>query len=289
MRFDVDSNMDLGMAQFQLLADAMSRMSATGPNAALQGTSGALSGRAKQLDQEGGALTVGVVFDRLRNLQLRVARMTWNRVRQFWTEETWIRVTDDEQKLRFVGFNVPTTAGELAAERLKKMPMPLEQKMQMVEQLAVDPRAQQVVRRNEVAQMDMDIIIDEAPDTITLQAEQFSGLVDLARAGVVFPRETYIEASGLRNKKRLIEMIRTDGEQTPEQQQEMQRQKQMQEAAMMLELRGKAADVAETEASAEQKRAQAEKSRVDAAVALDQAAQLQFPTFEMGNGSAAGA
>ena len=127
MRLDVDTNVDIGMPQFQLLADTMNALSSVGPNDALRGTSGSLSGKAKQLDQEGGSVQLGALFDQIRQLQKRTARKCWNRVKQFWTEETWVRVTDDEQKLKFVGLNVPIQNGELAAQKLAGSGLPPEE------------------------------------------------------------------------------------------------------------------------------------------------------------------
>ena len=199
-RFDIESSVDIGMSQFQLLTDAIQALGTTGPNAALQGMSGSISGKAKQLDQEGGSVQIGALFDQIRHLQKRTARKCWSRVKQFWTEETWIRVTDDEQKVKFVGLNVPIANGELQAEQLRQLPP--EQKMAAVQQLAQDPMSQlhSGKRRNDVAEMNVDIIIDESPDAVTLQSEQFAELVKLASAGVVFPPEAYIAASGLQEQ-----------------------------------------------------------------------------------------
>ena len=33
----------------------------------------------------------------------RLHEATWLRIRQFWTSEKWIRVTDDEKNTRWVG------------------------------------------------------------------------------------------------------------------------------------------------------------------------------------------
>lgn len=252
MRFDVDDNSDIGMAQFQLLVDSINALATTGPNEALKGNSGAISGKAKQLDQEGGAIQIGALFDQIRHFQKRVARATWNRIRQFWTEETWIRVTDDEQKLRFVGFNVPVSAGEQQVEQMKQLGLGPEEMRDAVMQIAMNPMSRvPVARRNDVAQIHVDIIIEESPDTVTLQAEQFAELVNLANAGVIFPPEVYIQASGLRNKEKLVDMIKTGGEQTPEQAQAAQQAQALQQAAAEVELRGKAAKAQKDEADAQ--------------------------------------
>lgn len=273
MRFEIDASTDIGMSQFQLLQDAINSLAVTGPNAALQGQSGDISGRAKQLDQEGGAIQIGALFDQVRHLQKRIARATWNRIRQFWTEETWVRVTDDEQKLKFVGLNVPVTLGDMEAEKIGKMGLPPEQAQMAIAQIAQNPIMRVPVgRKNDVATMHVDIIIEEAPDTVTLQQEQFAELTKLAPA-VVFPPEVYIEASGLRNKQRILEKLKGGGDLTPEQQAEAQKAKQMQEAMAVADVRKKTADADKAEA-------EARKTTVETAVSLDRASEPVEPTQE---------
>ena len=117
--------------------------------------------------------------------------------------------------------------------------------MDMFGQGMMDPNAIQPV------DPDVDIILEEVPDTITMQQEQFDAIVGLAIAGVVFPPEVYIEASELRNKKRLIEII-TGGPENPEAQ--AAAQQQAQQAA---ELQN--ALIENTEADTQRKIAQAAK------------------------------
>ena len=94
--------MDLATAQFQLLQEAKNAIDLKGPNATEMGDktggSNAASGRAIIASQQGGMTQLAHLTDRLRNLDIRVFRAVWARIRQFWTAEKWIRVTDDEQK-----------------------------------------------------------------------------------------------------------------------------------------------------------------------------------------------
>lgn len=262
MRFELAPTSDLAAGQFNLLADAINALAATGPNAALQGNSGSLSGRAKQLDQEGGAIQIGALFDQLRYFQYRVYRSMWNRIRQFWTDETWIRVRDDEGAMKFVGLNTPITAGEQAVEQIRGQ-VPPEELMAMVQNIAADPMAQiPVAKKNAVAEMDVDIIIEEAPDTITIQQEQFQQLVNLASAGVVMPPEVYIEASSLRNKRALIDKLK--GAEDPQ-------MAQAQQEAQALAKAGAEAEVMAKQAKAAKDDADAQKTRVEMALAVDNA------------------
>jgi predicted ribosome quality control (RQC) complex YloA/Tae2 family protein len=61
--------------------------------------------------------------------------------------------------------------------------------------------------------MDVDIVIDEAPDTVTLQSEQWLQLTELAKNGIPIKPETLIKASSLRNKDELIDDIETQQKQ----------------------------------------------------------------------------
>jgi hypothetical protein len=253
----------------------MAALGNTGPNEALRGNSGSISGRAKQLDQEGGAIQIGPLLDQVRHFQKRVARATWNRVRQFWNEETWVRVTDDEQKLKFVGLNVPVTAGEQQVEQMKGMGLPPEQLQAAVMQIAQNPMAQMVTsKKNDVATMHVDIIIEEAPDTVTLQQEQFETLAQLAGSGMIPPgpnvMEVMVEASGLRNKQKLLEKLKGGGEMSPEQQQAMAEQ---QAAAKRMG----DAEVRKKEAEADKAAADAGKTVVETAVLMDGAQRPDVP------------
>lgn len=269
-RFDVERNLDLSQAHFMMLQQAEAALSATGPNAALLGQSGSISGRAKELDQQGGVLQIGVLFDAIRYWQLRVARAVWSRIRQYWDREMYIRVTDDETSIRFVAINQPVLQGDLMAEQLKSQAIPEEQKRAQIEQIAQDPMAQQPViengkpkMRNQVARMDMDIIIDEAPDVITIQQEEFAKIAELASSGAVqIPPDVLIEASQLRSQTKKRIMDKLSGANDPAAQMQAQFQQMLQQLqGMLLE-----AQVRKENASAAKDEAAAQESQIDAAV-----------------------
>ena len=266
MQFEVERNLDLSTGHFQLLQQAEMALSATGPNAALLGQSGSISGRAKELDQQGGSLQIGVLFDSIRDWQLRVAKAVWHRIRQYWDDEMMIRVTDSELGLKFVKLNERTTKGELAARQLKGKPP--EEIEPMLQQIAADPASMQPAVANDVAALDVDIIIDEAPDVITLQAEEFEKLAQLAASkAVAIPPDALIEASGLRSatKKRILDVMK--GADDP------MAKMQAQFAQMMQQLEGmlKQAQVKDTNAAADLKIAQAEKLGVEAVTRVAEA------------------
>lgn len=201
---------------FELLQQAMMHMKSEGPNAALMGKQdGAPSGKAILANQSGGQVEVSPLLDRHLGLKLRVFRGIWYLIRQYKTAEWWVRVTDNDDNIRFVGFNRPVTFREAAQKRIEQQGVPPEQGQMMMAEIEQDPmRApmlDQVVRMENVpAEMDMDISIDNVPDVANVQEEQFRAMTSLAPA-VVFPPEVYIKASTLRNKRELLEELKGAG------------------------------------------------------------------------------
>jgi hypothetical protein len=280
MKSEIITNLDMAQGQFQLLQYTDAQLSATGPNAALMGQTGDLSGRAKQLDQQGGMLMTAPLANALRSWKTRMYRHAWNRIRQYWTAPMWIRVTDNEDNVRFAGLNQPTTVGELQAKKLAKQKLSPEQKAAMVQQIAADPQAIDRTIENNVAEMDVDIIIDEAPDTVIVQSEEFEKLVRLAESGQVqIPPKALIAASQLRGQTKKQIMDEMSGANDPMQQQMAQMQ------ARMLELEAalKEAEVRKTNAQAAKDEAATVESQIDASVKV---AEFTTPQADSATGQA---
>lgn len=291
LEFEVLENTDLASGQFQLLQDAKQTLAMQGPNESLvQGGGSSESGRSRQIRQESSSIQLGPIFDRLRLFQRRTFRKAWGCVREFWKEEAWIRVTDDERKLRFVPLNKPVTRFEAEMEQLQSVEPQSEEEAAQVQayaerlqQMQTAPEMQQVVgTRNNVAELDMDIILDEQADTVTLQSEQFEELVGLAQSGIPIPPDLIIEASSLRNKDRLLEMLKASQEGNAQMQQmaqqlEMQTQEvenlKTQSEAMLNEARSM-----KEQADAAKAQAEAMFKQIEAALATGQIAPPQLPT-----------
>jgi hypothetical protein len=238
-----DFNTELATAHFQLLQDAKNSIDLKGPNATQMGDkaqgSAPASGRAIIASQQGGMIQLGDLMDNLRHLDKRVFRAIWNRVRQFWTAEEWIRVTDDERNVKWVALNVDPA------------------KVQMLQRMRPDlaDKIQGAVRN--VAELDCDIIIDEVPDSVTPALEQWQGLVDLAKAGVPIPPDVLVRsAPNLKNKDALLDQMNKPN------------------PGQDLQMRGAMAKIADTEAAAGLKKAQTEKTLIEAHLAP---AQLNGP------------
>ena len=269
-------NLNLAEGQWRLLVHSIDSLSSTGPNAALLGNTGSNSGIAKQVDQQAGTLTVAPLFEALSAIQIRVYRHIWNRIRQFWTAETWIRVTDDEDNVRFVALNQPMTVGDRMAERIAQDPMPPDRKHMLIQQLARDPRAQQPALdeqgrpqlKHSVAEMDVDIILDEAPDVITVQQEQFASLVEVAKAygPQEVPFDVLLDLSNVRSetKKRIAD--RKSGKDDPN----AQKVAALQEKLATLEMALQEANILKTQATAQKEAAAARESELDALIKTDQ-------------------
>ena len=168
---EIQNTTDLAMGQFNLLQEAKSEIDAVGANAAVMGKDDRVqSGRALQSRQQAGIAELTPVLDGLRSWEKHMYRQMWLRVKQFWTDEKWIRVTDDEKNLKFVALNRPVRL----KEQLEQNGIPYD---------VADPRAQQVVDiENPVGELDVDIILEAVPDTVNLQAEQFEMLVAMYQA-----------------------------------------------------------------------------------------------------------
>lgn len=227
LKFDVLNTGDMASAQFQLLQQATAEMQGEGPNAALSGKDPRQqSGKAIQAQQEGGSIEMEPLIDELNQWTRDVYEACWARVRQFWTEEKWLRITDDDRNIKWVGLNHEVTLQE-KLERLNEAKRA--QAMQQLQLVPNDPRLQEVIEvENVAAELDVDIVIEEGPDISTLQSEQFEQLSQLAASGMTMrdgrpiPLELIIEASSLRNKDKLIKMARGEDEEEGEQSAEVQ-------------------------------------------------------------------
>lgn len=217
--FDVIPTGDMAQAQLLMLQLATQEIDSVGFNAQLAGErQGNLSGKAINLLSNAGTNELASSFARLVQWENRVYRQVWARIRQFWTEEKWIRVTDEERNLRWVGFNAKITLQQRIEETINDKALPeFERKgaaqifKQMLE--AKDPRLQELVEtRNDIAQLDMDIILEQSLDTINIQQEQFTLLATLAGNRPEIPFTALLRLSTLRDKDELIKKIE-EGEQ----------------------------------------------------------------------------
>jgi hypothetical protein len=213
MRFEFRDAPGLVQGQFMLLQEAKAEIDASGVNPAIEGDASAPSGRAQEMMLQSGLAEMSGVFEAIKDWSWEVYRQVWFRIRQYWTEERWIRVTDDERNMRWVALNKPITR----AEQMQQQGLPVDPR---------DPALQMVVGvQNPIGELDVDLILEDGPDSITIQSEQYQELVELKKADPTIPTKAIIEASSLRNKKQVLEQMEQGGI-PPEMQQRMQEMEQ---------------------------------------------------------------
>lgn len=256
----VNQTGDMASGQVAMYQDAVEKINKSGANAAMQGDIDGMSGRAISRLQNGGSIQIGAIFDAHRSWKKRVYRQVWNRIRQFWDEERWVRVTDDEDNLKFVGFNVPITLGEKLKNEAKDGNQQAAELLQALTE-AQDPRLNERVEvQNPIPEIDVDIMIDESADMVSSQEEQFKMLTDVLKiyGAQAAPFEAFVELSGIKGKRQFLDAIQGGDEQKAMQAQLAQQQQQLNEMMQQLQMRGLMADTAKKEADAQNAAAQAE-------------------------------
>ena len=237
MEFEVLKTGDMAAAQFNLLAEAKQEIDAVGYNAAASGKDTRdMSGVALRTREMSAQTELGPMFDVLRHLDIRVYRKVWNRIRKYWTAEKWIRITDDDNNLKWVGLNKPVTKGEELLTQAQEQGAPPQILQQLQLRISQDPMMKEVVStENDLAALDMDIVIADAPDAVTTQVEDFQVLGEMVKSGFQMPPIAVIEASPLSNKDKLIKLMKEAQQNTVPPQIQEQIQKMQEEMKKLAE------------------------------------------------------
>jgi len=255
----IDSTAEIA-GNLELMQDAKSILESQGPNAGLQGRGvEGQSGRAIIAQQQSGLTEENTLFDAHNAWKLRIYRAFWARAKQFWTNERYVRVTDEENAAQFTHVNKPI--------------------------VQMDPMTgQQVVvgMENALAQMDVDIIIEAGPDSITLQHEQFEQIAGLIPNLVNLPPQyalMLIEASQLggETKQKMREVLQQSAENPA-----AQMQAQMEMMKGQLEMAKGQAEIAETESKTGLNKAKTIETATDAAKTAAEASVPQFVSGQPG-------
>jgi hypothetical protein len=290
----------LAAGEMQLLQEAKQDIDSIGPSASnLPELPESSSGKAFVARQKAAAKEMTPVFRVISRFDVSVFEQDWLRIRQFKTEEWWLRVTDDQELTgyRFVALNQRMTRAQRFQELLKKGVPPesalqtatgndaqrisfevqqiVQSQMQMQGQQEVPPEQlkqatqamlmqhplmQQVITVNQAAQMDVDIIIDESPESSIITDEQFDKVLQLApayaAAGKPLPIDLLIKWSSIHNKRELLETLNNQDKQDPQ-------MAQLQQAMQQLQMALQQATVQKTQAEGALSAAQAEKTQVE--------------------------
>lgn len=133
----------------KLLQDAKEEIENFGPNPAVLGQGvEKQSGRAISLLQQAGIAELGPYIISYRGWKIRVYRAIFNALQHHWTGERWIRVTDDDSIAQFIQING----------------------------MGIDPMTGHPTVVNALGSLDVDITIDEGPDTINAQQDVYETL-----------------------------------------------------------------------------------------------------------------
>jgi hypothetical protein len=141
------------------------------------------SGRARQMLQQSGLTELSRNFGQWENFEERIYRQMWFRVRQFMTEQTMIRITDNAGAKQTLHINVPVVETRMQPVVDPQTGQPL------VDPMTGQPRLQpvqvQTGTHNELAQLDIDIKLTVVQTADTLRDEAQQKLLDFtARNGV---------------------------------------------------------------------------------------------------------
>src|SRR6185369_3960899 len=153
IQFDDAAKQAAVMGQLEFMKSAAAEIENFGPNSAMIGgdatSGGGSSGRAIALLQQAGLAGLGPYMFNLRGWKVRLYRALFNAAQKYWNNQRWIRVTDAEGEPQFVQIN-------------EMLNGPDGQPMGMM--------------RNAIGELDVDIILDEGPDTITLMQDTYEAI-----------------------------------------------------------------------------------------------------------------
>mgnify|MGYP006921334459 CR=1 FL=1 len=204
----------------KLLEDDKQELDNFGPNQALIGDIQNQSGRAIQLLQQAGMAELGPYILGYRGWKLRVYRAVLPIVQKYWTAERFIRVTDNEGLAQFIQIN---GTGK-------------------------DPQTGYPTMVNALGSLDVDIILDEGPDTVNAQADVYETLSQVlpAIAGMLTPPQAQAAVKVLLDTSALPSSAKKEFRDASQAQQP----DPLQQRAAAAEVAGKEADVIETRSKA---------------------------------------
>lgn len=226
--FSIEQPAQEFLQQTQYFQDAKEEIENYGPSPAIVGTNvNQRSGRALAMMQQNGIAELGPFLKNYRTWKFEVYRSIWCTVQRTWQAERYIRVTDDQEMAQFIQINAM--------------------------QIGPDGMPQLI---NHIASLDVDIILDEGPDTTNVMGDAFDILSSLAQQNVPIPPQVFLELSPLPKqvKDKVTGMLSQAP--SPEQQQ-----------AQQLQMQGMAAKVADTQAAAQKKQAETQKIMQEAHLA----------------------
>jgi hypothetical protein len=181
-------NSDLAASQFSIMEQASRDIhDVMGVyDEALGKPSNAISGLAIQQRQMASTMNQMFAFDALRRTKKQLGLMVLSLIREVFTDEMAVQITDNLDAPRLVELNQPQrdSQGRVILDK------------------AGNP-----VRINDVQLGNFDIHVEEVHDALSGREHELNQLLALAQAGVQIPPEFLVEASSLQNKQRLLQLL----------------------------------------------------------------------------------
>jgi hypothetical protein len=171
------------LQQTNYYQDAKTEIDSFGPNQQLiQNFGQNVSGRAANMLQQAGLAELGPFLKNFRMWKLERYRACWLAAQKFWTADRFLRVATDPQSLQAIFM-------QINGIQLNEYGLP--------------------ALVNALGNIDVEIKIDEGPDTETIQGDIFDLLMALSQNNVPVPPQAIIEASYLpmSEKKKLQQMV----------------------------------------------------------------------------------
>lgn len=258
--------------QFLLLNESKNEIERQGPNPGVLGRDvKGQSGRAILAQTQAGLLELATVLGWFNDYELRTYRQMWLCSQQFGTPQDFARIIDNAGKAKFV-------------RTWEEVPVIDPMTGQQATQPAIDPQTGQpaidpttggpvleplVERKNRLAQLDVDLVLDSSPDVAVIEEEQFQVIAELLPviAGIPSPQvqqalpeliKRLLRSSQLRDKNELAEAMDTQAQPDPQQQ-------AMQQEGLRIQHEMALAEVDKVKSETVKNLAAADKSQADAA------------------------
>lgn len=122
-------------------------------------------------------------FDGLRRLKKQIGRHILSLIRQYFTSEMIINITDDSSSPKLIRLN------QIAKDS---------------DGNPIVDQNNQIVKINDVAIGDFDIHVEEVKDAQSSQEYELNQLIALRNSGINIPNELLIQATSLKNKDKLM-------------------------------------------------------------------------------------
>lgn len=256
--WDMVSVPDIANGQAQLLAKTEADLDRLAPSSTvLSAMRSQDSGRSRQILQNAGLTEWARSLWYFERLEERMNRHLWFGAKQYMTKKQFIRSTGEHRAAEFIEINVPVGVNMVPDIDEQGMPKldPATGQMMM--------KAQPIMEKA-IAEMDVDILLDSVPDTVTLQQEANEQILKYAEGlGLMIddPRfrlamEMFLTVDKTRQLERydagIAKMQQQNGAQMQMQQQMMQMQQELETLKVQSKAQKDNAQAMKAQAEAEQ-------------------------------------